>query len=86
MTETFQHDWRGQPCTFEAELQGGQLVIDKNGIVRPGEIKISGVVADQKFIRRRGLGMIPDYLVTVRGRSGSIAKISLLDNNFQLKG
>lgn len=86
MAETFHHNWRGQRCTFEATLQDGQLVIDKNGIVRPGEIKISGVVADQKFIGRRGPEMIPDYQITVRGRSGSIAKISLLDNNFQLKG
>ena len=78
------HNWRGQRCIFEAELVDGKPVTDEDGLVRPGQSKVSGIVADQRYIGRRGVGQIPDYQITVRGNSGTIIKIDLLDNNFQL--
>ena len=82
--ETAPLDWRGQRCTFEAEIMDGQLVTGENGFVRPGQSKVSGVAVDQRYTGRKGAGAIPDYQITVRGRTGRIVKIGMLENNFQL--
>jgi len=78
------HDWRECVCTFHGKLVDGRPVLDKDGRIEKGDTKLSGVVVRQRYLGRRGEGLIPDFEIEVRGESGAVVKIGLLENNFQV--
>jgi hypothetical protein len=79
-----QENWRGCNCTFEVEIAGGEIAIDERGFAMPGTAKVSGIVIDQLYLGLSTAGQIPNFELKIRGSSGKTAKISLLENNFQL--
>jgi len=79
------HDWRDCTCTFTGSISAGSPVIGADGRIEKGDIKLSGVVVDHRYLgRSQKYGMIPDFEIDVRGKSGAVLKIGLLDNNFQV--
>lgn len=79
-----EHDWTGQLCTFMAQIEDGRPVLTNDGRICPGTTKLSGTVTGQRYLGNQGIGLIPNFEISVRGSSGAVVKIGLLENNFQL--
>lgn len=78
------HDWSGCLCTFRGLIVENKPVIGADGCIEKGDTKLSGIVIDQKYLGQVGSGLIPDFEINVRGASGAVLKIKLLDNRFQV--
>ena len=54
------------------------------GMTATGAVIYAGQVISATFTGHRGAGKIPDFTLTVRGKTGKVATVSIYENHVQL--
>lgn len=71
-TDPFAHDprrWVGRECTFDLPLSDDSTR------------RATGTVIAQKWAGRTKRGAIPDYTLTIEGRSGTRVNVSMVESH-----